>query len=42
MASANKNLHKAKSVKKDEFYTQLTDVENADEISNIYQQIYSH
>ena len=26
--SANRNLHKAKSNKKDEFYTQLTDIEN--------------
>jgi hypothetical protein len=26
--SANKNLHKAKNAKKDEFYTQLADIEN--------------
>ena len=26
--TANKNLHKAKNAKKDEFYTQLTDIEN--------------
>ena len=26
--SANKNLHQAKNAKKDEFYTQLTDIEN--------------
>ena len=28
MVSANRNLHKAKSNKKDEFYTQLVDIEN--------------
>ena len=26
--SLNKNLHKAKNAKKDEFYTQLPDIEN--------------
>ena len=26
-SSKNKNLHKAKDAKKDEFYTQLTDIE---------------
>jgi len=26
--SANKNLHQAKNAKKDEFYTQLADIEN--------------
>ena len=26
--TANKNLHAAKNAKKDEFYTQLTDIEN--------------
>lgn len=26
--SANANLHKAKTEKKDEFYTQLNDIEN--------------
>ncbi|MXX82077.1 MAG: restriction endonuclease, partial [Chloroflexi bacterium] len=26
--SANRNLHKAKVNKKDEFYTQLSDIEN--------------
>ena len=28
MASANSNLHKAKNAKNDEFYTQITDIEN--------------
>lgn len=26
--SSNKNLHSAKNAKKDEFYTQLVDIEN--------------
>ncbi|MDG1822374.1 MAG: adenine-specific methyltransferase EcoRI family protein [Flavobacteriaceae bacterium] len=26
--NANRNLHKAKNARKDEFYTQLTDIEN--------------
>jgi hypothetical protein len=31
--NANKNLHQAKNAKEDEFYTQLTDIEN--ELSTI-------